>query len=358
MTNTTATNTTATNTTGAIDTTSRPGNGDHCLLADIGGTSVRFALCRKGDDGGTLERVRVLRTGDHGDIVAAARAYLGEVGRPETLRYGAFDIACAVQGDLVQMTNAAWRFSTEQVREELGLERLLVVNDFVAIAYALPQLPGRDVIQIGGAKPVRQAAMALLGPGTGLGTSGLIPAGDAWAVLEAEGGHVTMAPADDRESEILALLRRRFGHVSGERVVSGQGLTNLYAAIAELEGAAAGTLEPADITARWAERSCPLCVEAVNTFCAMLGTLAGNIALTLGAHGGVYIGGGIVPRLGEAFAASRFRERFESKGRFRDYLAPIPVYVITTEHPAFLGLKYLLDRRIAGAAVHAAPPPS
>lgn len=316
-------------------------NGNSRLLADIGGTSVRFAL-QSGT--GAVRDIKVLATGDYPGIVEAAEAYFARVGRPHDLRHAAFDIACAVGGDWVKMTNTPWRFSIEETRRSLDLDRLLVVNDFVAVAHALPHIPADDVLQVGGGTGAPRAVLALLGPGTGLGTSGLVPSGDGWSVLEAEGGHVTMAPATDRESDILTWLRRRYGHVSAERVVSGQGLVNLYAAIAALEGQPAGPLEPADITERWAAGLCPLCHEAVETFCAMLGTLAGNIALTLGARGGVYIAGGIVPRLGDAFITSGFRHAFEKKGRFTGYLAAIPVFVILSKHPAFIGLRWLLDR--------------
>jgi glucokinase len=245
---------------------------------------------------------------------------------------------------VVSMTNTPWQFSIEEVRVALGLETLLVVNDFAAVAHSLPYLSAADLVQVGGGHAAPGAAMALIGPGTGLGTSGLVPGNGEWIVLEAEGGHVTMAPADDRESAILARLRPRYGHVSGERVVSGQGLVNLYTALAELENRPVENLEPPDITRKGTSGSCALCTEAVEVFCAMLGTLAGNIALTLGARGGVYIGGGIVPRFGEVFFKSRFRRRFEEKGRFQSYLAPVPAYLITADHPAFVGLQHLLDR--------------
>ncbi len=311
------------------------------LLADIGGTNVRFAVQRGAEP---ASRTAVLATADYGSIEEAIASYFQQVGRPTDLKIAAFAIACAVTGDLVRMTNTPWQFSTEEVRRSLALDTLLVVNDFVAVAHSVPYLAAADLIQIGGEAPAPGAAMALIGPGTGLGTSGLVPGNGHWIVLEAEGGHVTMAPADDRESAILARLRPVYGHVSGERVVSGQGLVNLYTAIASIENQPVDNLLPADITRLAAAGSCPLCKEAVEVFCAMLGTFAGNIVLTLGARGGVYIGGGIVPRLGEVFFTSSFRRRFEEKGRFQSYLAPVPAYLIMADHPAFVGLQHLLDR--------------
>lgn len=311
------------------------------LLADIGGTNVRFALQRGAEP---ATEIMVLATEDYAALDQAALSYLARIGRPADLKLGAFAIASPITGDLVSMTNLPWRFSTEEVRRALGFDALLVVNDFVAVAHGVPYLPTTELIQVGGEQPVPLEQKALIGPGTGLGTSGLVPSKDQWIVLEAEGGHVTMAPANDRESAILAQLRPVYGHVSAERVVSGMGLVNLYTAIAGLEGRPTENLEPPDITRKAAQGTCPICKEAVDTFCAMLGTIAGNLVLTLGARGGLYIGGGIVPKLGEVFFQSGFRRRFEEKGRFQSYVAPVPAYVIVSKYPAFIGLQHILDR--------------
>jgi len=188
---------------------------------------------------------------------------------------------------------------------------------------------------------VADSPIGLVGPGTGLGVSGLLPGGmpGAWVPLQGEGGHVTLAAADAREEAVLRVLRERFGHASAERAVSGMGLEALYAALTTLDAPGSGTALPAaEITARALAGSDARCVEAVALFCSFLGSVAGNLALTLGARGGVYIGGGIVPRLGALFERSAFRERFEAKGRFRDYLAAIPVFVIhASVSPALLG---------------------
>jgi len=164
-------------------------------------------------------------------------------------------------------------------------------------------------------------------------------------LVSGEGGHATLAPANDRESAVLAVLRRRFGHVSAERAVSGPGLVNLFSAVAEIEGVAAPQATPAGIVRRALDGSSAFCAEALAMFCAMLGTVAGDLALTFGARGGVYIGGGMVPRLGTYFAESPFRERFESKGRYSGYVASIPTFVITRDYAALLGLAALLDER-------------
>ena len=241
------------------------------------------------------------------------------------------------------LTNHPWSFSIEELQRRLGLTRLVVVNDFAANAMALPHLEPDGRQKIGGGSAAPRAPMAVLGPGSGLGVCGLVPGEHGPIAIAGEGGHATLAPADDRESEVLARMRRRFGHVSAERVLSGPGLVNLYQALAELDGAPAEPFSPAQIADREIGETHPLCRAAVDLFCAMLGTVAGDLALTLGARGGVFIAGGIVPRLGATFAQSRFRARFEDKGRFSAYLAAIPTYVVTYPIPAFLGLAALLD---------------
>jgi glucokinase len=165
-----------------------------------------------------------------------------------------------------------------------------------------------------------------------------------WVALSGEGGHATMAPATARESAVLDLMRTRFDHVSAERCLSGPGLVNLYNGLAALDGVPAAPYTPAQITDPEIGSHDRLCREATAMFCAMLGTVSGNLALTLGAQGGVYIAGGIAPKLGSRLAESEFRERFEAKGRMRPYLAAIPTYVITHRLPAFLGCAAALGK--------------
>jgi glucokinase len=198
--------------------------------------------------------------------------------------------------------------------------------------------------QIGGGEPLPDAPVGVLGPGSGLGVCGLVHAPGGWLPLPGEGGHATMAPADGRESAVLDRMRARHDHVSAERVLSGPGLVDLYTTLAEIDGVPAVSYTAAQITNPGICESDGYCRDAVAMFCAMLGTVAGNLALTLGARGGVYVAGGIVPKLGARFAASAFRPRFESKGRLRPYLARIPTYVVTHPFPAFLGLSTLLTR--------------
>jgi glucokinase len=232
------------------------------------------------------------------------------------------------------------------LRQALGLQRLVFVNDFSALALALPTLRPDELRAVGGGTALPGAPLALLGPGTGLGVSGLLrgPNGSD-AVLSGEGGHVTLAAADEAEAAVIAWLRQRFDHVSAERALSGQGLENLYQAWSALHGQPAEPLSAAQISERGLQRADPACDAALELFLSLLGNVAGNLALTLGALGGVYIGGGIVPRLGACIDASRFRQRFEHKGRFSGYLARIPVWVIQPGgEPALRGAARALDR--------------
>ncbi len=313
------------------------------LLIDLGATNARFALQAVG---GAPERVRRISVHEHPGLIAAIRNYLTETGaRPKA---AALAVASPVTGDWVALTNHPWAFSIAEARTALRLEHVSVINDFAAIALALPRLGPADVIKLGGGAARLDAPLAVLGPGTGLGVSGLVPTPAGWFAIAGEGGHVTLPAADEREEAVLRILRGRFDHVSAERVLSGQGLVNLYAALADLEGVAAGDLTPAEINEQGTVGVDPIARETLDLFCAMLGTVAGDLTLTLGALGGCFIAGGIVPKLRDFFAGSRFRVRFEDKGRFREYLAPIPAWLVVHPTPAFLGLAHLLDQKLGG----------
>jgi len=311
------------------------------LLGDIGGTNVRWAW--QPSAGAMLQDISVLPCNASVSLQQSASSYLTGRGSQRP-RSAALGIATAITGDEVRMTNNAWSFSIAEFKRALGLERCLVINDFTALAMSLPALGSGDLLAIGGGKAAPAGPIALIGPGTGLGASGLFcDAQGRWSALSGEGGHATVAPMDDLESELLSRLRKRFGHVSAERVLSGAGLINLYGAVCELKGTPVQTLEAADVTQRALSQSDAACVQAVQLFSSFLGNVAGNLALTLGAHGGVYVGGGIVARLGAAFDAQLFRQRFEEKGRFTDYLRAIPTWVITASTPALIGASRALD---------------
>jgi glucokinase len=306
------------------------------LIADIGGTNARFAML----DGMERRDEIVLACADYPDLVSAAEEYLQRVGAKMSGRplEAAFAIAGPVTGDIVRMTNHVWQFSAAHTKQQLKLRRLIILNDFTALAMAVPHLKPHEVEQIGGGRAQPNAPIAVIGPGTGLGVSGLIPAGDHWIPLQGEGGHVTLSVMNEREVAVLQQLQQRFSHVSAERVISGPGLVTLYDALCGVEGVVPEMLTPPEVTKRAREGTCRLCFEAVSMFCALLGTMAGNLVLTLGALGGAYIGGGIAPSLGTMFTSSRFRDRFEDKGRFTDYVARVPTFLIKAELPALTGL--------------------
>src|SRR5262245_7914718 len=314
------------------------------LLADVGVTNAHFALEVAP---GSFESVAVLPCANYSGLITVTRAYLERVGKPR-LRHAAVAIANPIDGDRVRMTNRPWEFSIEQTRRALELETLLVVNDFTALAQALPSLDDEQRRQVGGGTPHANGVIGLIGPGSGLGVSGLIPAEDRWITLGSEGGHATFSPTDEREIYVLQHAWREFPHVSGERLVTNAGIELIYRALAARTGVAAEALAAPEILRSALSGDRELCVQAVDCFCGMLGTVAANVALTFGAVGGVYIGGGIVPRLGEAFDRSTFRRRFETKGRFSSYLAQIPTYVITAENVAFLGVSTILSEHLRG----------
>ncbi|MDH3981235.1 MAG: glucokinase [Gammaproteobacteria bacterium] len=313
------------------------------LIGDIGGTHARFALTTRD---GIVENIAVLMCDDFPDLFSAIEAYLDQT-RPHTRpARGALAVACPVSGDSVTMTNRDWSFSTDALCRRLGFDTLTIVNDFVAAAAAVPELREGDRLQVGGGTAAVNAPIAVLGPGTGLGVAALVPGGRGWIPLATEGGHVTLAAANDYEADILAGLRRRFGHVSAERALSGPGLVNLYETVADIKGRKPARLSPEEVTEHGLAGVDSSCLEAVDLFCCFLGTVASDLALSLGARGGVYIAGGIVPALGDAFIHSGFRNRFEEKGRFSEYLAAVPTLVIVNRYPALLGLRALLDGQL------------
>jgi glucokinase len=318
------------------------------LVADVGGTNVRFGLVPGA--GRAPEHVERLRCADFAGPAEAARHYLAGLasrigpGRVAP-RVAAFAVATVASGDFVDLTNSAWAFSCSQVRSDIGLDELWMLNDFESLALSLPRLQPTQLRVEGSLAAGSTATRAVIGPGTGLGVAGLVHSGEGWTALPGEGGHVTMAACDDFEAAVIAHVRRGFDHVSAERLLSGIGLPLLHLAVAAVTGESAAPLPTEEIVQRGVAGSDAVCARTIDTFCAMLGTFAGNVALTLGARGGLYIGGGIVPRFADRFARSRFRERFESKGRFRSYLAPIPTALIVEPHATLTGAAAAIERR-------------
>jgi glucokinase len=314
------------------------------LLADIGATHARLAL---ESAPGVLRNVAVLLCDDYPGILPLLHAYLAQLGGVR-ISHAAFALANPISGDFIRMTNRDWQFSTDEVRRALGLATLLIVNDFTALAMALPGFKPDDLLQIGGGKPQPHAVAGVLGPGTGLGVSGVIPTVDGFVTLGSEGGHVNFAPADEREFAILQYAWGEWPHVSNERLISGPGMEIIYRALALRNGVEAPHRNAADIVSCAFEQNDPLCLEVLECFAGMLGGAAANLAVTLGAFGGIFIGGGIVPRVAQWFATSPFRARFEAKGRFSEYLAQIPTYLIMTPTPALHGVASILSEHLRG----------
>jgi glucokinase len=337
---------------------------DAKLVGDIGGTNARFALV---GENGQPEQSQSLRTDDFPSLSAAITAYLEESviqGNQLAIRQAAIAVATPVVGDTIKLTNNHWSFSIDDTRKALGFDRLHVVNDFTALALSVPHLPADELKQIGGGKAVEQHAIAVIGPGTGLGVSGLIPCGGHWSALQGEGGHVSLGVRTAREFDVYERLMNKFRHVSAERFLSGPGLVNIVNALREIDGLESRKFSPADVTHHGmlafekrklgqAASGCEddtinatdtdVFEEALRIFCQLLGSCAGNLVLTLGAEGGVYIGGGIVPRLGDFFVESDFRKEFEAKGRMQGYLEKVPSFVIHSPYPALVGAAQLLD---------------
>ena len=305
----------------------------YALVGDVGGTNARLALCDV--NSGEISRAKTYSGLDYPSLEAVVRVYLTE--HDVNVEDGSIAIACPITGDWVAMTNHTWAFSTAEMKANLGFAHLEIINDFTAVSMAIPMLKPEHLIQFGGTQPVEGKPIAVYGAGTGLGVSHLVHVDKRWISLPGEGGHVDFAPNSEEEGIILEELRAELGHVSAERVLSGPGLVNLYRAIVKSDGRLPENLQPKDVTERALEDSCTDCRRALSLFCVIMGRFGGNLALNLNTFGGVYIAGGIVPRFLEFFKSSGFRGGFEDKGRFRDYVQDIPVYLIVHDNPGLLG---------------------
>lgn len=310
------------------------------VVADIGGTHARFAWLTPA---GAVGPVTILATGAFAGVAAALDAFRDQTGGPRPARL-CLAVAAPVIGDAIALTNAHWRFSIRDLKDELNLEALKVANDYEALAMALPRLGGADRRCIG--TPVGEgpagAPLAVLGPGTGLGMAGLIPMGDGWATVISECGYISLSPLEDRELDVFRILREKYGRVSAERVLSGPGLVDLHAALAVLENRPSDETTPAAIIQAAGENPHGPAAETLQMFCNLLGDLTGDIALLLMARGGVYLAGGILPHITDILDSSGFRERFEHKGRGGHVVAGIPTYLITHESATLLGCAELM----------------
>jgi glucokinase len=307
------------------------------LIADIGGTNSRLALLDR--DG------RVAHSGNYRNLdFSALEDVLGRflassaAGAPERAALG---IAAPLAGEEISMTNIGWRFRRSDIQRITGVRELRLLNDFEALAHALPRLRASDVRQVGGGRAISGATLAVIGPGSGLGVATAAPHGDEWTAVGGEGGHVSLPVFSPEEAAIVAEHGEPDGHCSAERLLCGPGLVRIHGTLTRLAGLAGETLSPGEITSR-ALRGDAIAARSFDVFFGWLGTVAGNLALTVGARGGVFVAGGIVPQMLEAIARSPFRERFVAKGSYRAYLEGIPTAVILAENPAFIGLRATL----------------
>lgn len=308
------------------------------LLADVGGTNLRLALKPAAD--APIEAHRTLGTADFATLEAAIGHWLGEAGH---LARAAIAIAAPVEPGPIRLTNTDFVIDADAIARRFGLADLRLMNDFEAQAWSLPTLSAGDYAVIGSRAPDASATMAVIGPGTGLGCAGLVRRGNGWMPLPGEGGHATLSAQSDLEAAVVARARAEHDHVSAERLVSGSGLPLLYRCLAEVRGERPDAAMDSGARISEAAARSPLAAATIDLFGAFLGGFAGNVALTLGARGGVWIAGGIAPRLVDRLAASPFRERFQEKGRFRSYLAPIGTAVVTRTDPALDGLAYAIE---------------
>jgi glucokinase len=316
---------------------------DRTFLADIGGTNARFALLDRGVIG-PIEHAKVSEYPTATDAIAAflaPHAAAGSVGA------GILGVAGPIENDRGTLTNSPWTVDAGNLQRAFGFKSVHLLNDFESLAWSLPALGSSDLFSLGKQCSTTGAPMLVVGPGTGFGASCLVVQGGVTFAIVTEAGHATLPATSEREEHVISHLRQRFGHVSIERVLSGPGLENLYEALAVVDGIQAPTRDAASITRAALDGSCDVSRATLDMFCSLLGAVCGDLALTFGARGGVYVAGGIVPRFPRYLAGSAFRQRFENKGRLEAYLRDIPVHIIVKPDVSFWGLKAFFDRNVA-----------
>ena len=314
---------------------------ERVLLADIGGTNARFALLSRGEIG-PITRIKVA---DHPDSIEAIAGFLTSHATGGQIRAAVLGVAGTVESNRCRVTNSHWAVDGGALQAAFGINAVWLLNDFEALAWSLPKLTAADLYPIGGGRSVAGAPMLVIGPGTGFGTACLVPRDGSTVAIAAEAAHTTLPGASQREHAVIDHLLSQFGHVSVERALSGPGLENLYRALAAIDRVGVDPRDATAITQAARDGSCGTSRAALDMFYAMLGTVAGNLALTFCARGGVYVAGGIVPRLVDDVARSKFRERFEAKGRYRSYLEGIPTSIILRPDVTFIGLQTFFERQ-------------
>ena len=315
----------------------------YALVTDIGGTNARFALFNLATN--ELSAITKILIAKDDILLKLIKNYIQS--QSVKVETACIAIACPIDdSDTVIMTNNNLSFSRRELIEELQLKKLEVINDFTAISTSIPKLLPQDLVKIGGDEPNLNYPIAIYGAGTGLGVSHLIKVNHQWISLSGEGGHTELPMINEEEDRILAQLRQKFGRVSAERFLSGNGIVNIYQAIQQINNQPLTNITPDIIVNRALTNSCDICLQTLNHFCTFMGRFGGNLALTLNTQGGVYIAGGIVPRFLDFFKASAFRSAFEHKGRMSTLVKKIPVYVITHKDPGLFGAGVYLQNNL------------
>lgn len=307
-------------------------------MVDLGGTNFRIGLFNAQTR--TLSHVQHHRTAELDSIEQAITAFMEAT--QYTPEQACLAVASPTQYDHISLTNRNYSFSLKALQARFQFKTLKVINDFAAIAQAVPYLKPNEKVQIGGNNEDPKMPIAVCGPGTGLGVAYLTPHQGSWMAISGEGGHSDFPATNTLEDQILQRLRKRFDRVSAERLLSGSGLTNLHMARMQIEQGVTVSIAPHMITQAALEGDHD-CYKSFTLFCAMLGRFSGNLALTFGSVGGVYLSGGILPRYINFLKNSPFRQEFDNKGRFADYMKAIPVFVVTHEQPGLLGAGYFLS---------------
>ncbi|RCK23737.1 glucokinase [Thalassospira lucentensis] len=308
------------------------------LVGDIGGTNARFAWL---DDAGNPHTPMTLPVREYATIGDAMRDFMVKTDCAD-LREFAVAVACPAMADEIKFTNNPWVFSKEALKAEFNLDRLVVVNDFTGLAMSVPYLGGEDLITLFDGPGRPGLPLAVIGAGTGLGVSGLLPHEGHWLPIQGEGGHVSLPAVDELDFEIVKFLTHELGRVSAERILSGMGIENLYRALAAIDGLDVAPKNAAEVVDGALQQNDPLCRKVLDRFCLFMGGVAGDLVLTLGAFDGVFIGGGIGPRIADYMKQSGLKERMIAKGRFHDLMNDVPVRLMTAKYPALIGCAKIL----------------
>lgn len=312
---------------------------DPILVADIGGTNARFALITDfmpEQNQFVIEHNITFPSADFGSLEAALTHYLSQI-KPIQPTRACLAVAGPIKSGQVHLTNLGWHFSVEQLKTEFTLSQLEVINDFAAFAYAAPYLDPQQNVTIKSGQADSNANIAVMGPGTGFGAASLVRTNQGSAVLSCEAGHISLASVNELDTQLITELRKQLPHVSVETVFSGPGISHLYQAMAAVKGVEPKTLTAAQISELANSGECAVCDATLNQFCDWIGSVAGDLALTFGGLGGVFIGGGILPRMQSRLLASRFVERFTAKGIMSQFVSQIPVTLVIQDNIPLIG---------------------